>query len=189
MCTAKGTSKTICNFDNHVISLIELSWNRNPKWPVILLFQISSLWSGRKIVLHFQSETFVVKFPRSSVEGAKAREIGLRQSTRPLHFFFSPLERTGELRSLIPLLENKKSDNYNDETVRWDCESWKSEALCAETKNHQSHINSRIAISRASRKNEDLKRNRLLDCYKGREPFLLGIKRFINIWTAIIHYI
>lgn len=55
---------------------------------MILLFQISSLWSGRKIVLHFQSETFVVKFLRSSVEGAKAREIGLRQSTRPLHLFF-----------------------------------------------------------------------------------------------------
>lgn len=74
----------------HVISLIELSWNRNQKWRVILFFQISSLWSGRKIVLHFQSETFVVKFLRSSVEGAKAREIGLRQSTRPLHFFVSP---------------------------------------------------------------------------------------------------
>lgn len=43
--------------------------------------------------------------------------------------------------------------------LRRDCESWKSNVLlCQETKNHQSHINSRIAISRASRKNEDLKK-------------------------------
>ena len=65
--------------DNHVISLTEFSSNTNPKWAVIVPFSNSSWRSvDGKHLMHFQSETFVLKFLRHSVDGKFGLALALR---------------------------------------------------------------------------------------------------------------